>query len=106
MNSNFRPGIVDLAHAFGFQLTQNGTGEYVIPGKFDVPSGADENDMSKWVYAGPLLGETCEAELSVEQRRAKDGSLVDGKFQNSIKLFYCRVAGCTEKHSVDLIGKR
>lgn len=103
MNSGFRPGIVDLAHAFGHTLVLSDDGEgYVIPGKF---SGKDD-DLTTYVYEGPMLGLACTADLVNEARTDAEGKVLDGKFQNSIKRFYCVVPGCEEKHSLDLIGKR
>jgi len=102
MNSNFRPGIVDFAHAFGTELVKNNDGDYVIPGRFDGP----DEDMTKWVYAGPLLGQACDVDLIIEPRRDDKGQPIEGKVQNSIKRFYCTIEGCSEKHALDLTGRK
>jgi len=105
MNSGFRPGIVDLCHAFGEELVlaTDKSGDYVIPGNFEGP----DDDMTRWVYSGPLLGETCQVDLSIEPKRDNAGKVIEPQQdQNSIKRFYCTIPGCTEKHSLDLIGKR
>lgn len=97
MNTNFKPCLVDICHALGQTLVKNPDGTYSIPGKFDGP----DEDPSKWVYTGPLLGEVGKAEL-VEIPSQDDPT----KMRNDILQFFCRVPGCTEKHSNNLIGKR
>jgi hypothetical protein len=102
MNSNFGPGITDFAHGLGFELVKDAEGDYVLPGKFNGP----DNDVSKWVYEGEMLGRACDVDLVIENRRDASGNAVEGKYQNAIKAFYCTIPDCTTKHSVDLTGKK
>lgn len=106
MNTNFGPGLTDLCHGFGLQLIKNGDG-YTIPGKFDGP----DNDPTKWVYSGPLLGEVADVEVVESAQIGADGKVVtdekgNAKTRNEIKQFICRVTGCTMKHSTDLSGRK
>jgi len=93
----------DFVHATGLpmEIVQNAdTGtekeQYTIPGVFE---GQDKHpdDPSQWKYLGPLLNKTMEVELAeipaTAQYRAK----------NEVRQFKCAVAGCTEKHSTNLI---
>jgi hypothetical protein len=101
MNIGFAPGITDLVHALGHILTQDpATGEYNIPGAIDGP----QNDCSKWVYSGPLLGEVATAEIT-EDANLDEAGKPTGKMRNNIKQLFCRVVGCTERHSANLAGK-
>ena len=97
MNISFNPGIVDLVHALGHVYVKDPTtGEYDIPGNFD----GNPNDCTKWVYSGPLLGEVATAEITEDANVGDDGKPT-GKFRNNIKQLFCRVPGCTEKHSAN-----
>lgn len=82
---------MELCHAFGCPLEDDGSGNVSIPGNFDGP----ENDPSKWVYSGPLLNQ--EAQIKLVQKEYL------GKMRNDIAMFVCRVAGCAEKHSDNLV---
>jgi len=91
----------DFIHATGLQMevVQDefaGTEKenLTIPGVFE---GSDTNpdDPSQWKYQGPLLNKTLEAELATRE--------YNGKKSNDVRQFKCAVAGCTEKHSTNLI---
>jgi hypothetical protein len=93
----------DFVHSTGLLMeeVQNadaGTekADYTIPGVFE---GADTypEDPSKWKYLGPLLNKTMEVELA---EIPASGSY---PAKNEVRQYKCAVAGCTEKHSTNLI---
>jgi|ERR1700756_2111750 len=83
----------DFCHAFGVPLVENGpNGDLEFPGEFDGP----EDDPEKWEYRGPLLGQ--QAQLYLVQADNTKGAI-----KNAVKYYVCKIAGCTEKHSDNLV---
>ena len=80
---------VDFCHGFGIELVDTG-GDVEFPGDFDGPT----DDPEKWVYRGPLQGQ--QAQLYVIQ------SEYQGKENNKIKFYQCKIPSCTIKHSANL----
>lgn len=97
MNTNAAFMWAEICHAFGCPLVENGE-SVDIPGDF-----AGSEDISNippkgkipWTYNGPLLNQQGKLILVQVVR--------DGKTQNDVKQYVCRVAGCGEKHSDNLI---
>jgi len=83
----------DFCHAFGVPLVEGNNGDVEFPGDFDGP----EDDPTKWQYRGPLVGQQAQIYL-VQADNTKGG------IANKIKYYICKVAGCTEKHSSNLVG--
>ena len=83
----------DFCHAFGVPLVEGTNGDVEFPGDFDGP----EDDPTKWQYRGPLVGQQAQIYL-VQSDNTKGG------IANKIKYYICKVAGCTEKHSSNLVG--
>lgn len=52
-----------FCECFGVEMQEMAGGDYEFPGTFDGP----ENDPTKWVYSGPLLGTTGQIVLKVAQ---------------------------------------
>jgi len=80
----------DFCHAFGLPLAADAQGNVEFPGDFNGP----EDNPEKWEYVGPLLGQ--QAQLYLIQ------SEYNGKQNNKIKMYVCRIQGCSEKHSNNL----
>ena len=100
MNTNAPFMWAEICHCFGCPLEDDGQGEQSIPGAFDGPDfGAALQAGAKkkvaWVYNGPLLNQ--EGQLIIGQVTR------DGKTQNDVKQFMCRVDGCETPHKDDLI---
>jgi hypothetical protein len=76
----------EFTHMFGLPLEDDGSGELTIPGDFTGP----EADPSKWVYSGPLLNQEGSLYLVIREYQ--------GKNQNDVKQFVCRMPGCDHKH--------
>lgn len=93
MNTNAAWLWAEICHCFGCPLEEasDGSGELSIPGSFDGP----ESDPSKWVYTGPLLNQ--HGKLYVVQKDYQ------GKTNNDVKQYICRVQGCQEKHNDNLV---
>jgi hypothetical protein len=83
----------DFCHAFGVPLVEGTNGDVEFPGDFDGP----EDDPTKWQYRGPLVGQQAQIYL-VQADNTKGG------IANKIKYYVCKIAGCTEKHSSNLVG--
>jgi hypothetical protein len=81
----------DFCHAFGVPLVE-ANGDYEFPGNF---AGADDNPES-WQYTGPLLGQLGQVYL-IQADNTK------GTDVNKIKFYVCKVGGCAEKHSQNLV---
>lgn len=81
----------DFCHSFGVQMVE-ANGEFEFPGDFD----GQEDDPTKWQYRGPLLGQTAQLYL-VQADNTKGG------ISNKTKYYVCKVAGCAEKHSANLV---
>ncbi|MDR3392462.1 MAG: hypothetical protein P4L77_12095 [Sulfuriferula sp.] len=95
--------IVDFVHACGLTMeeVQNenaGTekADFTIPGVF-VGSEDPSVKPEDWKYQGPLLNATMEVELAFTP--ATGGY----KEKNEVRQYICKVPGCTEKHSTNLI---
>jgi hypothetical protein len=93
--------IFDFVHGLGLEMEEvqdenAGTekASLTIPGVFD---GQDTNpdDPTQWKYQGPLLNRTIEVELAETEYQ--------GKKRNEIRQYKCVVAGCTARHSTNLI---
>jgi hypothetical protein len=81
----------DFHHCFGITISKDGNDSYEFVG-FGPES---EDDPEKWVYQGPILGQT--GQIYVIQ------SEYQGKTNNKIKFYVCKMAGqCKEKHSQNL----
>jgi len=83
----------DFCHAFGVPLVEGSNGDVEFPGNFDGP----EDDPTKWQYRGPLIGQQAQVYL-IQADNTKGG------IANKIKYYVCKVAGCVEKHSSNLVG--
>jgi len=83
----------DFCHAFGVPLVEGSNGDVEFPGDFDGP----EDDPTKWQYRGPLVGQQAQIYL-VQADNSKGG------IKNAVKYYVCKVAGCVEKHSSNLVG--
>lgn len=97
----------DFVHATGLEMEEiqdenAGTekASYTIPGIFEGQDKFPE-DPSQWKYLGPLTNKTFEAELAEIPAQTVDGKTYKPK--NEVRQFKCAVAGCTEKHSTNLI---
>lgn len=91
MNTNAPFMWHEICHAFGCPLEEDTEGNLSIPGDFsgDIMAAPDKS-----VYTGPLLNQ--QAKIYVIQRE------YNGKTQNDVKQYVCRVAGCSEKHNDNL----
>lgn len=94
-NCNTNAGWIqkDFVHAIGLQMEIEGDTAY-LPGSF-IPDPNSPDDVTKLRYEGPMLGRTGRCVIAMR----KDDK---GRDQSFIKMFYCAVAGCTEKHSAEL----
>ena len=81
-----------FSHCFGHPL-EVVADSAVLPGGF-IP-GSDPNDISKMTYQGPLQGATGELELGTNTGQ-------NGKPQNYIKQFFCKIPGCKTSHPTEL----
>lgn len=93
----------DFIHATGLDMEEvqdefAGTekANFTIPGVFEG-SDTHPDKPSQWKYLGPLLNKTMEVELA--NIPPTDGY----KAKNEVRQYKCAVAGCTEKHSTNLI---
>ena len=93
--------IFDFIHATGMELDEvqdenAGTekASHTWPGVWDGQSQYPE-DPTQWKYQGPLLNRTMEVELAETEYQ--------GKKRNEVRQYKCAVAGCTAKHSTNLI---
>ena len=82
--------IMAFCHAFGQPLVDKGNGEVDMPGEFIGP----DDNVTQWVYAGPLTG-------SVAKVILKQVSY-NGKMSSKVNQWLCNVSGCQEKHPNDL----
>jgi hypothetical protein len=82
----------DFCHAFGVPLVDTPNGDAEFPGDFDGP----EDDPTKWQYRGPLLGQQAQVYL-VQADNTKGG------IANKVKYYVCKVSGCVEKHTDNLV---
>jgi hypothetical protein len=85
----------DFCHCFGIKLENPDDPDF--PGEFTVPPGGDSKDPTQWKYQGPLLGQTGRLEVAEVTGN-------NGKVYSNVKRYLCRVPGCTESHSQNLIG--
>ena len=99
-NTTFPPACYDMAHGLGQKFTGEDTDtDPTIPGEFICkvhgPT-CDSSDPENWIYQGPLTQQVGEVEIGLGD---------DGKGGQSAKLkrFFCRVPGCTAKHSESLL---
>lgn len=92
MNTNAPFMWHEICHAFGCPLEDDGDGNVSIPGEF---SGDVMIDPSSSVYSGPLLNQQGKLYVVQVQR--------DSRLQNDVRHYVCRVSGCNEKHSDNLI---
>lgn len=99
-NTDFPPAMYDMAHAVGVKFLNEDTDPNPkFPGEFNCKvhgPACDSSDPANWDYVGPLLGQVGELEIVMGD---------NGKGQQVPKLgrFYCRVPGCTAKHSQSLM---
>jgi hypothetical protein len=84
--------LLDFCHMLGHQMEQVGD-DFVFPGGF-IPNPADPNDVSKMTYQGPLQGSVGDVLVDTNQ--------YEGKPQNYIKQYFCKIPGCTQKHATEL----
>lgn len=82
-----------FSHCFGHPLEVVGDSA-VLPGGFQQDV-ANPQDIAKMTYQGPLQGATGELELGVMTG-------TNGKPQNFIKQFFCKVPGCKTQHPTEL----
>jgi hypothetical protein len=82
----------DFCHAFGVPLLETPGGDVEFPGDFDGP----EDNPEAWQYRGPLLGQQAQVYL-VQADNTKGG------IATKIKFYVCKVPGCAEKHSDNLV---
>jgi hypothetical protein len=95
---------LDFCHCFGVPVPVDAAGEYEFPGSFGDDSILDEPE--KWNYSGPLLGQTGQVYVVQAPARDKNGNVKPGADpRNEIKFFVCKVPGCQEKHSDNLIRR-
>lgn len=101
LNSKAAFILFDFVHALGFEMEEiqdenAGTerAAFTIPGIFDGEA-SNPDDPTQWKYQGALLNSTMEAEIATTEYQ--------GKKRNEIRQYKCAVAGCTEKHSTNLI---
>jgi hypothetical protein len=91
----------DFVHAAGLPMEEvqdenAGTekANYTLPGVFENSDTAPDKPET-WKYLGPLTNKTMEVELCETEYQ--------GKKRNEVRQFKCAVAGCTDKHSTNLI---
>lgn len=84
--------LLDFSHMLGFPMEQVGE-DFVFQGGF-IPNPSDPNDISKMTYQGPLQGAVGELLVGVNQYNGKD--------QNFVKQYFCKVPGCQVKHATEL----
>lgn len=81
----------DFCHAFGVPMVKDAQGGYEFPGDWgDFP----EDKPELWQYIGPLLGQLAQVYLIQSE--------FQGKINNKIKFYVCKVQGCSDKHSSNL----
>lgn len=97
MNVNAGWVLKDFVHCFGHELVGDAAGGYDLPGDILGPDGIE--NCSKWTYQGPLLNEQGTIELAEVDGIGKNA----GKKFTNIKRYICRVPGCQEKHSENLL---
>lgn len=85
----------DFCHCFGVQLENPADPDF--PGEFIVPPGKDSKNPENWDYKGPLLGQTGQLEVAEVTGN-------NGKVYVNVKRYLCRVPGCKEDHSQNLLG--
>ena len=99
----------DVVHAMGLEMEEiqdenAGTekARHTIPGVFEGQD-AHPEDPSQWKYQGPMTNRTFEAELAEIPAGTdpKSGKAYSAK--NEVRQYKCAVAGCTAKHSTNLI---
>jgi hypothetical protein len=94
---------MDFCHCFGVPVPVDGAGEYEFPGNFGDFA---EDEPEKWDYRGPLLGQTGQVYVIQGPARDKQGNIKPGADpRNEIKFFVCKVPGCQERHSDNLIRR-
>jgi hypothetical protein len=99
--------VAAMCHALGHPMVEelnSATGEtYVnIPGEFSYTVA---NDPKTWTYKGPLTEPGVVGQLEVNYLpQTNNVGVVIGK-KNNIKMFICKVPGCTERHPTDLGSK-
>jgi hypothetical protein len=81
----------DFCHAFGVPLVEV-NGDYEFPGDF----AGEDNNPESWQYTGPLLGQLGQVYL-VQADDTKGG------IKNAVKFYSCKVPGCSEKHTANLV---
>jgi hypothetical protein len=89
----------DFCHAFGVPLIEGPNGDFEFPGDFNCSAhgaSCDGSDPQNWVYQGPLLGQQAQIYL-VQSDNSKGG------IKNAVKYYVCKIAGCAEKHSANLV---
>ena len=91
----------DFVHAAGLEMEEvqdadAGTekANYTLPGVFENADTAPDKPET-WKYLGPLTNKTLEVELCETEYQ--------GRKRNEVRQFKCAVAGCTDKHSTNLI---
>jgi hypothetical protein len=99
LNLSFPPRLVDLVHALGCEMVENGD-NVDIPGYFDGDT--SNPDPSQWgTYHGPLENQVAQLELAEVQSRRSGAK--PGDKQTDIKRYICKVQGCTVPHIESLI---
>ena len=90
-NTKIPSFIQDMVHALGFEMEDYGTDHAKIPGIWDTDKGkfvAGKYDT--YTYSGPLVNQICRAEVIESE--------FNGKKNNKIKKFFCKVDKCAENH--------
>ncbi len=82
----------DFCHAFGVPLIEGPDGDCEFPGDFAGPEG----DPKAWQYTGPLLGQ-------IGQVYVVQADNTKGGIKNAAKYYVCKIPGCQEKHSTNLV---
>lgn len=92
-NSKVPSAIQDMVHATGEVMegdANNPNAVLQIPGIWDADATKfDPQDASTWVYQGPLVGKTLQAELYVDD--------YNGQQNNKVLRFICAVPQCETK---------
>lgn len=91
----------DFLHCFGQKMEEVQDGNqgteaasFSFPGIFDGSEQFPE-EPEKWTYLGPLTNQVGRVELTTQD--------FNGKKSNKVRQWICRVPGCTDKHSTNLI---
>lgn len=95
--------VVAMVHSLGFEMVEGinpDTGEPTtsIPGKFNF---VKADDPRTWTYEGPLTDSAYTGKLEVSHVDTIEGGRVTGH-KNNIRMFVCKVPGCTQRHPSDL----